>query len=363
MKRLEAWHSELVQLLAEIGAEPGLGLDDPTEKTEDEKQDALSYPFALKLWQGRRTTVSLWPTPAKPWREWPVIIVKDGNALPLATDMRTALPRFLAMRLLSANPEGAKRLADRWPDMQAKAEKLHAILGGETMRLKAVVDAATDDESRTEMTDAKSPTFEQAHSDLARKIDIDKNFVKFADWLDAAIVQGATFEANQGVGQPWASLVLGWIGFDCDEDNGAGMIAQLWPLLEYYPGVGSGIPAEPSWVLRPGAYSGEVVANIAAGLIDRNNLAEGQIQQNIIRMMVDDGLDYNGHAHAEAVALADEGGEPVHAWGLLNSAAWWAARSLGKVPPAIFDGAYLLCNRNGWDDIRWVLDHNASKSP
>ena len=136
------------------------------------------------------------------------------------------------------------------------------------------------------------------------------------------------------------------------------MIAQLWPLLEYYGGVGSGVPTEPTWALRPGAYSGAVVASIVAGLIDGSNLAEGQIQQNIVRMMVDDGVDYNGRAHAEAVALADEGGEPLRAWGLLNSAAWWAAHSLGKVPPAIFDGARLLCDRHDWDDIRWVLNHN-----
>lgn len=356
MNKLEAWHNELVQLLADIGAEPGLGLDHPTTTTEDEKQDALSYPFALKLWRGRRTTVSLWPTPTMPWREWPVIIAKDGNALPLATDMRTALPRFLAMRLLSANPEGAERLADRWPDAQANAEKLHAVMGGETARLKAVADAAIDGESRAEMTDAKSSTFEQAHSNLARKIDCDENFVEFADWLDTAIRQGAAVDANLGIGQPWASLALSWIGFDCDND--ADMIAQLWPLLEYYGGVGSGVPTEPTWALRPGAYSGAVVASIVAGLIDGSNLAEGQIQQNIVRMMVDDGVDYNGRAHAEAVALADEGGEPLRAWGLLNSAAWWAAHSLGKVPPAIFDGARLLCDRHDWDDIRWVLNHN-----
>ena len=39
----------------------------------------------------------------------------------------------------------------------------------------------------------------------------------------------------------------------------------------------------------------------------------------------------------------DERGEPERAWGALHSAAWWGARNVGEAPPAMLDGARLLC--------------------
>ena len=75
----------------------------------------------------------------------------------------------------------------------------------------------------------------------------------------------------------------------------------------------------------------------------------------LARALTEQALSYRGLAHAEAVVVLDERGEPERAWGVMQSAAWWAARRTGAVPDAILEGARFLAERHGWADVAWVV--------
>jgi hypothetical protein len=68
-------------------------------------------------------------------------------------------------------------------------------------------------------------------------------------------------------------------------------------------------------------------------------------------------FDYDGIAHAEATTQFDEAGDAQRALGTLTAAAWWMSRRQGKPVDAIHDGLRKLCDDNGWDDLRWIADH------
>ena len=97
-------------------------------------------------------------------------------------------------------------------------------------------------------------------------------------------------------------------------------------------------------------------------LINHDPPPNDPVVAGIVRALVAEGTSYRGLAHAEAVVVLDERGEPHRAWGSLQSAAWWAARSTGHTPEAMLTGAIFLAERHSWDDVHWVVERAQTKA-
>jgi hypothetical protein len=352
--------AEFEGTLDELGTRPGIGLIEQRPGS-NESVPPPGYPLCLQLWRGWRASVVLVPLPDLQWSRWPAIIINERDALPLASDRSTAFPQFLVKRLVSANPKGAARLRDNWAIDRKDAGHLQSMLAGDPTVLEAIVMAISDERRFAALTDRKAAGFERAHSDLIRSLDPSPSFARFADWIDQSIDSGTAADGISRIDWPWNWLALSWSAFDRSNDvqgiNSA--LCDAWNVIERFSGIGSGVANKPTWGQGAGAYSGSDTLALLLDLFENVQRSDDPIKSRIAKSMIAQGFEYDGVAHAEAVAMADEAGDPHRAWGLLHSAAWWMGRNLNEVPPAIFDGARLVCERHNWADIRWVVERNA----
>jgi hypothetical protein len=343
--------------IASVASTP-LGVQ-PYEKQKFAKH---GYPGVLPLWHGDFTDIGLLAKPGVGWEQWPVVILQTGQAVTLATNLATALPRFLIQNSIANLPDEASELAKRWPEVQATAEALHKALGGDAESLTVVTKVLQDEAAmaRLNVRSENDRDYETALGAIFKQIDSSGQFGAYHDFLVRRL-SGEKPRSRFGQLDQWQRQALWWTivldgnqAFDSIDSN------IFRTSFEEYAGVDDGLPSQITW---DRINDGPADANLltAADLAKGRPALKTQMTTTIIESMLQSGLSYNGLAHAEAVPLADEAGEPERAWGLLNSAAWWMARSGGEIPAAIFDGARLLCDRHGWDDIRWVLDHNESR--
>ena len=362
MKRLAEWmHEVSARLEPLVGNAMGLATVDGAA------QNALSrlgYPGVLPLWAGSHVTVGLLALPAIDPAQWPCIVIERGEAATLAATAATALPRYLMQRRLSNLPSAARQLADRWQELKEPALELHLSLGGTPVSLQAVAEVLTEERSRDSFQLGALPReqFEAAHSALARAIDPSPDFKHYADWFDAVLARPPVPVRTRLYGL-WARQALCWAynvrrGGDPEIDDPLAPMA----LVEPFAGLDTGFPIRASWSSSPaeGSSSGHISA--VADMLPSKLTAGDSVQASLVKAIRQHGPGYDGYAHAEAVVALDERGEPERAWGALHSAAWWMAQTIGEAPPAILDGARLLCDRHGWDDLRWVVDRNAGGS-
>jgi hypothetical protein len=356
MPDLSAWCQTIE---AHVAAVSGAGIR-PIEPEVRQKLHAAGFVGILPLWKRAAVTVGLQAMPGMPPQAWPGIIETDGQALTLAADASTLLPRFLFTRMLSNNVEGAESLAKKWSRVGDKVAALHDVLGGALATLAAVVDVITDPEARRAFEyDIDRPArFEAAHSALARKLDPSPAFMRYADWIDAAIAgDAAPAYPPEAVGR-WARQLFCRAARLPRHLLGDATLPQaiLLNLVEAFSGIDTGVPHLPGWELRPGNSSGAAALISISRKLDPEMLPDDPVPRGLIKAFHSEGMNYRGMAHAEAVVALDERGEPERAWGALHAAAWWGARSTGEAPPAMLDGARLLADRHGWDDIRFVVD-------
>jgi hypothetical protein len=356
---LTAWCHEIEARVAGLSR---IGIR-PVDRQARSKLVRGGFVGVLPLWRRAGVTVGLQAMPGQAPEAWPGVIEKGDQALTLAADASTLLPRFLFTRLLSNNIEGAESLAGKWPEVRDEATALHDLLGGAPEILATVVGVITDPETRKPFeydVDRPAP-FEAAHSRLARKIDRSPAFARYADWIDASLTGNAAPPHPPEAYGVWVrQLYCRAAEFPRDRLGGA-MLPQaiLLDLAEAFAGLDTAVPNVPGWELRPGASSGAAALVSIANKIDLDACADDPIRRGLVEALRTEHMNYRGLAHAEAVVALDEGGEPERAWGALHSAAWWGARSTGEAPAAILDGARLLCDRHGWDHIRWVVDRAA----
>ena len=133
---------------------------------------------------------------------------------------------------------------------------------------------------------------------------------------------------------------------------------EMVDIVETFAGIDTGISGSASWTMQI-TGNGKATSVSFAATLNKDRALGDDVTGVLTKALVSERLDYEGLAHAEATPLLDERGEPERAWGVLNSAAWWMAQSTREVPPAVLDGARLLCDEHGWNDIRWVIDQNA----
>jgi hypothetical protein len=317
------------------------------------------------LWAGRNHIVGLLATPDAEPEAWPGVIVRDGQGLTLATDAKTLLPQFLLHHVLSRVPETALQLGDRWSRNQPHILALHRVLGGSDEALNVVGSVLIDAAARAAFnySDGEEATLESAYSALARQIDRSNPFSRYAEWLDAAITRRWVALAQPGEYGSFGRRALCTAQRLSFAEPAAPKVpvAFLLQMIEGNAGIDSGVPAQPSWTVRVGAASGETALVEAAMELDHAPQPDDSVGAALIKALVTEGTSYRGFAHAEAAVALDERGEPSRAWGALQSAAWWAARSLGEAPPAMLGGSRFMAERHNWDDIRWVLQRATSE--
>jgi hypothetical protein len=361
---LSSWIGEIEAAVNAIGHEPALDIEAARHGGVQGSFLAAGLVGAVPLWSGSSVAIGLMAIPGVEPCSWPVVALERGQAITLASDAATAFPRFVMLRLLSNNLRGAEHFSSRWPETGRKATDLHAALGGAADALGVVQEAASDPTIRNTFAYRKDQVaaFEAAHSLLARKIDRSEPFSRFADWLDAWVSGGDESPDYQSFGSWRRQSLCLFNAFNRISFAGSSPGSALLEVIEAHAGLDSGVPNTPTWALHPANASGEARLAAVARVIDHSSKIDDEIGLGLVKALVAEGMDYNGFAHAEAVVALDESGQPERSWRALHSAAWWMARSTGEVPPAILDGARLLCDRHGWDDIRWVVDRNAGKA-
>lgn len=328
---------------------------------DDERTALVHSGFAsiLPLWTARDATVGLLAMPHEPVGRWRGVIVKKGQALTLASNSATTLPRFLVAQMLAYTPGSARRLAGFLSDGQKYVERLHLELGGDVESIEPVSEAARGSLDRLKFRSDRPNEFQSAVSTLLRQIDTSQQFCRFADWLDAAVLLGDVSSPPEDVGV-WQRQAVCWTV----RANAAALrdFSRVSDLIEEFAGLDTGLPTGPTWVPKPSGASGEAALVSAAFRIDANSQDFDEIGCAVAKALQVDGIDYDGGVHAEAAVALDERGEPERAWAVLNSAAWWMARSLGACPPSILNASRLLCDRHGWEGVRLVVDQNAGAS-
>jgi hypothetical protein len=140
--------------------------------------------------------------------------------------------------------------------------------------------------------------------------------------------------------------------------RGTGRAPAPWRyrIIEEGAGVDCGLPIRASWQVDVGDGSPETVLLEAAMRVDQEGSLEDPVTKAMARAMESEGPYYRGLAHAEAVVVLNEQGQPERAWGALQSASWWSARNMGDIPEALLRGANLLAQEQGWAEIFAVLD-------
>jgi hypothetical protein len=357
MLKLSSW-SQTIE--AKVAALSGVGIR-PIDPQVRQKLHSAGFVGMLPLWKHGAVTVGLQAMPGMAVEAWPGIIETGGQALTLAANTATLVPRFLFTRVLSNNVEGAASFAEKWPQLSDKVTALHDELGGAPATLAAVVGVITDPQScqAFEYDVDRLAKFAAAHSALARKLDPSPAFIRYADWIDAAIAGDAAPKHPPGAFGPWARQLFCRAARLPRDQLGDATLPQaiLLDLVEAFSGLDTGVPQIPGWQLRPGNSSGAAALVSIARKLDPEMLPDDPVPRGLIKALDTEGINYRGIAHAEAVVALDERGEPERAWGALHAAAWWAARNTGEAPPAMLDGARLLADRHGWDDIRFVVDY------
>ena len=312
----------------------------------------------LPLWHERGATIGLLAWPGRPPDQWRGVIVDAGQIMTLSANPKLIIPRFLFMRFISNEGSALRQLADDWNRISDRVERLHAALGGEAPSLAPVQRVIENPglHGAFSLDPARPERFAESMSALAREIDPSPSFALLADWVDAA-VSGTILPLPRpdelGV---WDRLCLCWakqllsyrmppLPEHCTND-----------VIECSPGLDACAPGLATWAIRPGGSSGEAVLIALAKQASQSDLRGSASFERIVAALVEQTFGYDGGAHADAVAIYDEAGEPERAWDALTAAAWWMAKSLGGPVPAIRKGVHLLCERHGWDDVQWVVD-------
>lgn len=359
MDSLQEWVEQIGGAAGALVAEDALEMREVPGAALSRRVGADGYPGVLPLWAGRRYVVGLLARPDAEPRVWPAVILKDGQGLTLATDARTLVPQLVVQRMLSGNPEGAERLAEQADRHGPAIAALHRALGGTDDSLRAVLDAVRDPAVRDSFRspDANPAVYHGAHAALLRRIDGSESFTRYAHWLEGAIAGSPAAVNSLHLYGPWARRVLAWSIVMGRYDPAMPQPAPslLHWLLEADAGIDAAVPGDPVWAVRVGSASGEATLALAAESLRDTPAPVDPVREGILRALLNEGEEYRGLAHAEAVVALDEGGEPARAWGVLLSAAWWAARNAGEVPAALGGGAAFLADRHGWSDIQWVL--------
>jgi len=362
MTALDDWVKEVRAAVDALVPGRGLGIGQPPDRALSQQVALAGFPGVLPLWGARRTLFGLRVVPGADPRAWPGVFIQDGQGLTLATDARTLVPQAIVNRHLSGDPAAAERLAGEWGEAGPGTLALHRALGGADEALDAVVATLGEPAAREAFRwrEGKEAEFEAAHSALARKIDASPAFVRYADWLDGCIAGACAAPEDAPAFGAWERRVLCLASRLALSRPGTPKLGAPLVLRVVEPdaGIDSAVPGEPSWSIQPGGASGETTLVEAAASLGDEPPAD-PVAAGLVRALTTEGSSYRGLAHAEAVVALDEGGEPERAWGALQSAAWWAARNTGGVPPAMFEGARFLSERHGWADVGWVVQRAA----
>ncbi|MDB5678537.1 hypothetical protein [Sphingomonas bacterium] len=319
-------------------------------------ESATAFPGVLILWGSRLVGAGLLAMPGQPPQAWPGVLVENGQATTVSSDARTLLPAFLLHRRLTNAPSNARKLGEAWPVVADACFGLHAALGGERPALETLAAVLQNSVAREEFKRSDDRlAFELAHSRLMRRIDPSPSFIAFADWFDARLAGKDHVFAPEAYGA-WCRQALSWSHiFDLSVRGGSEEPEMLIPLLEGFAGLDTGLLLKPSWSWQNGGSSETLLVEVAS-LTDSDSALLDDVQQGLVKTLVSAGTSYDGSDHASATVVLDERGEPDRAWTTLNAAAWWMALRYGEAPAAITDGAHLLCDEHGWEDIRWVVD-------
>jgi hypothetical protein len=324
-------------------------------------RDCLSaLPAVLPLWNEASITVGLLALPQREWRQWPGVLVQDCQAVTIASGPATLFPRFLLLRFLSNLTDEAERLAAGWKTVEAPVHALHEALGGKVDSLAPFVNAISDPAHRARFNYRRDDTeaFEAAHSALARAIDPSETFRNFAEWFDRRLT-GDPVPAQPEPYGIWARQALAW-SFRSDAATPAGLCAPdaLVPLITGHAGWDTALSLRLSWS-EPNSGTSDAFASQLASTLQFDARLDEPIDAQLVKAVATGGTSYDGRAHADAVPLLDERGEPVRAWAALNAAAWWMWRSFGSAPDALARGARQLADEHQWADIRALIELNS----
>ena len=359
MNSFEQRLSDVNEALRALGREVSLDILTPFASSLAATVARDGFPAVLPLWSGELQTVGLLADPSARPEAWAGVLLSRRQGLTLATDVRTVLPQLILHRVLSNLPKTAAALAARWTEIETRVLALNRALGGSDQALRVVLDAVTNPETRQlfSLRPGHEAEFEQAHSDLGRRIDESNVFQRYADWLDACIQRRPRPVESLDTYGPWARRVLCWAQRLRHRYSSALSVPAVLvhQIVEERAGIDSGVPTRPTWGARPGAASGETVLIEAANSIQGEPSSGDPVSEGVVRALVTEGVAYTGYTHAQAVVMLDERGEPERAWQVLQSAAWWMARKTGAVPDPILKAAQSLAERHGWEDVLFVL--------
>lgn len=360
MADLNSWIAQIAAGVDALGPDNALEIDQSSAPATARTLALAGFPGVIPLWTAGSAVAGLLADPRLAPQHWAAVLLDEGYGVTLASDARSLLPQFLVQNALSDRPGGGRDLAERWDEVAAAALALHAALGGEQSSLDAVIAVAGDRDRRKALLfhPDRRPEFAAAHSKLCRSIDRSASFVRYADWLDAAIAGERNPIEDPARYGAWGRRVLCFAQRRAFADPSMpkpGTALLHW-LVEGNAGIDSGLPERPKWGVRPGAASSEAALTEAALIISHVPPATDPVDVALAAALVAEGTRYRGLAHAEAVVALDERGEPERAWDVLQSAAWWAARNTGKVPDAMIEGARFLAERHGWADILWMVE-------
>ena len=354
MSGIETWCADVERMATAVSAFPSIGIELPAYGAL-----ANGMPGILPLWQAHGQTFGLLAEPDVDWPAWAGVVAADGQALTLATDARTLLPQMIVCQLAS-DPDAARGLAAGWNDHEQALMSLHECLGGSVETLDLVIAAASDRKTANALSyGAGVAVSEHIHGELLRQVDQSLAFGRYSDWFDSAVADRWSAPEEPSYYGAWGRRVLCWcnrLSFTQPDKPGPSL-DQLWHVVEGHAGLDSGVPPVATWAVQPGEASAESALIQAALSIDHHPPVDDPVRQGIKRALLREGSAYRGVAHAEAAVVLDERGESRRAWAVLQSAAWWVARSTGQTPEAIVTGARFLARRHEWADVLWVLEH------
>ena len=313
----------------------------------------------VPLWRSYNVTFGLIARPNTAVNQWTGYAEQDGEALTISSSSSRLLLKYLYIMLFDDKVNDLRDASRLWPQLRNDLLELHKALGGisdDFARLENFI--GTEEQFHAFDLDEENRTpFEAAMSELARELDPSVEFTRFANWLDRAIEGDLTIGSDLNLGC-WQRMALTWPFLISKKSGQKAEIPEeeARNAVETFCFLDASRARSASWHISPGSGSVEMGQAALSEFIVEKGLQRSDYMGAIVLAVRERNYDYDGQAHAEAVPMLDEAGEPERAWGVLNSAAWWMARQHGEVPPAIFDGARLLCDRNGWDDMRWVID-------
>ena len=353
MTELSAWVAQSRGLAVGLGVGAHLALDRPQEVGA-----TGLFLGALPLWSAQGHTVALLALPPLPVEGWPGVVIRDDECWTVSSDRRTLLPQLL-LRSVLRFPDRAGRLRDAWHDVEPRLQSLHSHLGGDMAGLTTVGRAVASEEFVKALSgERQSRGIEHATSSLFRSIDGSPQAQEYADWLDSVSAGRAAALRDASAYGAWSRRVLCWSEVLDFAGMGVDRPPEPWRqrIIEELAGIDTGMPVRVSWQVDIGDGSAETVLLEAAMRMDQSTSDLDPVTVAIAEAMEAEGPAYRGLAHAEAVVVLNQRDQPERAWGALQSANWWAARSLGEVPDFIPRGGRLLAQEHGWSDILGLLD-------